>query len=271
MRQLESKDPGEGATSRGVTNPNVSEVDVVEPTPTKVCCRCRELLPFANFYKRSVAADGLGHSCKACLAEGRRARRGMTPEDRAAELAELQTRPTKTCSACGVEKGRAEFRSKKASRDGMTPKCRLCESEWHRQHYEKTRDRRLVQTAEWFAANRDRKNATSRAYAQANKERLDVARRAWLEAHPGFMAEFMRRRRAMMRGVRVEQVDIDALWTGSCGICGEPMDRSLKHPDPLSKSVDHIHPVSRGGAHAADNLQWAHLICNIRKGAKVPD
>ncbi len=55
-----------------------------------------------------------------------------------------------------------------------------------------------------------------------------------------------------------------------CGICGQPVDMSLKYPDPMSKTVDHIIPVSKGG-HPSElsNLQLAHRCCNRQKGAKL--
>jgi 5-methylcytosine-specific restriction endonuclease McrA len=55
-----------------------------------------------------------------------------------------------------------------------------------------------------------------------------------------------------------------------CGICGEPVDMSLRYPNPLSKSIDHIIPLARGG-HPTDlsNLQLAHLACNKSKGEKL--
>lgn len=56
-------------------------------------------------------------------------------------------------------------------------------------------------------------------------------------------------------------------WT--CGICLGPVDRELVWPDPMSKSLDHILPLSRGGSHTADNAQCAHLVCNVRKGDMV--
>lgn len=55
-----------------------------------------------------------------------------------------------------------------------------------------------------------------------------------------------------------------------CGICGKPVDMTLKFPHPLSKSIDHIIPVSKGG-HPSDiqNLQLAHLCCNRDKSSKL--
>lgn len=51
-----------------------------------------------------------------------------------------------------------------------------------------------------------------------------------------------------------------------CGICGLPVDKTLRWPDPMSKTVDHIIPVSKGG-HPSDisNLQLAHFSCNRQK------
>ena len=48
-----------------------------------------------------------------------------------------------------------------------------------------------------------------------------------------------------------------------CGICSEPIE------DRADLHIDHIHPVARGGRSELDNLQPAHALCNIRKGARV--
>lgn len=55
-----------------------------------------------------------------------------------------------------------------------------------------------------------------------------------------------------------------------CGICGKPVDMTLKYPHPMSKCIDHIIPVAKGG-HPSDieNLQLAHWTCNRQKSDKL--
>jgi 5-methylcytosine-specific restriction endonuclease McrA len=55
-----------------------------------------------------------------------------------------------------------------------------------------------------------------------------------------------------------------------CAICGLPVDKKLKWPDPMSATADHIIPISKGG-HPSDlaNLQLTHYICNRLKSDKL--
>ena len=56
-----------------------------------------------------------------------------------------------------------------------------------------------------------------------------------------------------------------------CGICGKPVDFSVKYPDPLSPCIDHIIPIDKGGHPSdMDNLQLAHWACNREKSDKLP-
>ncbi len=55
-----------------------------------------------------------------------------------------------------------------------------------------------------------------------------------------------------------------------CGICGKPVNKKLKAPDPMSPVIDHIIPVSKGGHPSAiENLQLAHWTCNRQKSDKM--
>ena len=56
-----------------------------------------------------------------------------------------------------------------------------------------------------------------------------------------------------------------------CGICGGVIDMSLDWPDLESFTIDHIKPLSKGGEHNHQNIQPAHLKCNVRKHAKYEE
>ena len=55
-----------------------------------------------------------------------------------------------------------------------------------------------------------------------------------------------------------------------CGICGKPVDKSLRYPHPLSPTIDHIIPIIKGGHPSEmDNLQLAHFTCNRAKSDRL--
>jgi 5-methylcytosine-specific restriction endonuclease McrA len=53
-----------------------------------------------------------------------------------------------------------------------------------------------------------------------------------------------------------------------CWHCGQPIDHSLRWPDPRSFSADHLRPLSRYPelAHDPGNVVSSHLRCNQVKG-----
>lgn len=56
----------------------------------------------------------------------------------------------------------------------------------------------------------------------------------------------------------------------TCGICGYPVDVTLKPPNPMAPAIDHIIPVSKGGHPSAiENLQLSHAACNRQKSDKL--
>ncbi|WP_242358631.1 HNH endonuclease [Bifidobacterium pseudolongum] len=58
----------------------------------------------------------------------------------------------------------------------------------------------------------------------------------------------------------------------TCAICGQPVDKSLRTPHPLSPEVDEITPVSRGGDPLSwDNARLTHRRCNRLKSNKSDD
>lgn len=67
------------------------------------------------------------------------------------------------------------------------------------------------------------------------------------------------RRRELRRRVLAEETH--------CGLCGQPVDRTLHHNDPGAPEVDEIIPVSLGGDPLArSNVRLTHRLCNQRRG-----
>lgn len=168
-----------------------------------------------------------------------------------------QRTPLRTCSDCP------------APRQGRKKRCDDCQrehdrrrlAEWRKANPEKVKAQQKRNSQTQYARRPDEIKARAKAWTEANKERANTLMRA-----------SNAKRRALARGNAVESVDYDRVaerdeWT--CGICGEPVDRSLRFPDPASKSIDHVLPIEAGGSHTYANVQLTHLRCNFRKGRKV--
>lgn len=80
------------------------------------------------------------------------------------------------------------------------------------------------------------------------------------------------KRRALKRELPADNIrplDVYERDEWTCGLCNEAVPRDAKYPDPLSPSIDHVLPLSKGGHHVMENVQLAHLACNVRKGNRV--
>lgn len=104
---------------------------------------------------------------------------------------------------------------------------------------------------------------------RCNEARRTQTLRAWVEKRkqdPEYHARrriAQQRRRARMLGLGVEEFTFTEIaerdkWR--CGLCMLKVNPDLKHPHPMSGSIDHIVPVSKGGAHVRTNVQIAHLF-----------
>lgn len=113
---------------------------------------------------------------------------------------------------------------------------------------------------------------------QRNQQMRDWFRRYRAENGEAYTNRYRDKRKASMRqrinrklSLPYEEFTDDEIFERdgwSCGICGEPVDRELKWPDPMSKSLDHVRPLAKGGHHVRTNCQLAHLSCNVSKGDK---
>lgn len=209
-----------------------------ESTQSKACARCGSEKVLSDFGVNRANRDGLQYHCKACVKVELAAK---TPE---------QKRRKREQNAAYMARQRA------LGPDGSawTPER---QREWRAANPERAREYRAnfrTRSPEKFLAIRERGREADRARSSA-----------WVKANPEWNRDRQHRRRALMRGTSTGPIDFAALWTGMCPLCGVEIDQGVRYPDPMSKSIDHIVPLARGGSHTQDNLQWTHLTCNLRK------
>jgi 5-methylcytosine-specific restriction endonuclease McrA len=197
------------------------------------------------------------------------------------EAAKSWSARSELCERCGKRPpmpGNRRFCSKACVRADSYAKTKLpsvfrcpnCGTEFEATSRKGRSERRCPDCAD---ANRRAINA--RLYAEMSPERLADMRAKgaqWSREHPEYGRAAQHRRRARkMQAPAEDFLDAEIFERDGwfCGICDEPVDGSLRWPDPYSASLDHIVPLVRGGHHTRANAQLAHLTCNIRKGTSL--
>lgn len=192
--------------------------------------------------------------------------------------------PAKLCNKCGRVQLLESFHRSAGTQDGRVSDCRDCvckrSAEWYavRAADPEFRDRRkarqLTHQKKWRDANKELTKANMAEWRAANREMLAKQNKAWRLQNMDRVLEKNHRRRARLLDSYVAPVDREQIWirdAGTCQICLTQIDRELPWPDPMSRTLDHIIPLSRGGTHEPDNIQLAHARCNSRKGDRPID
>jgi len=198
----------------------------------------------------------------------------------------------KTCSKCGKTKPLDMFRHWQ---------CRACLAEiskrYYKDHKEEHKERRAARARRYHQENIEKEKARWQKYSQNNREKINAHKKIYDSQNPKKIREYSqkyykknqgkcrescrqyqaknrdsftdrsRRRRAIKRSVTIEKFSSLEIFQRDqwvCQICKKGVNRRLKCPHPLSKSLDHIIPLSRGGSHSKINVQLVHLVCNER-------
>lgn len=149
----------------------------------------------------------------------------------------------------------------------------------HRREHKNTRAREYVKTynmgipciaesCDRMAVSRSRCKMHYKRWARANGKETPPSS-AWSDNRRSNYHARRARMNGAHNGDKVLITDLVARDGSNCSWCGHDIDLALEYPDPMSRSIDHVHPLSRGGAHTMDNTQLLHLECNTIKGATV--
>ena len=160
------------------------------------------------------------------------------------------------CARCRAELDASEFYTDPSRPTGLSSKCKLCCSVANRANHVANRDDRLQIMAEYRAkpGQRERQRELVRRWEQSNPEETRRRKR-----------DRQLTRLARQRAVFDEVVEAWIVYErdrGICGICKEPVHENAFH-------IDHIIPLALGGRHSYANVQLAHPLCNVAKGARI--
>lgn len=134
----------------------------------------------------------------------------------------------------------------------------------------------------YFQANKKHINEHKKAYRFTHKKSTSEQNGRFYQKHKEEIVAYYqansdnfklrnKKRRALKLGVNHEPYSNNYVFERDnwiCGICGRKINKRLKHPNPLSPSVDHIIPLTKGGNDSLINVQAAHLRCNLGKHNK---
>lgn len=193
----------------------------------------------------------------------------------------------KKCSKCGEIKFINEFYKSKGHKYGVSCWCRSCEVEYAKEYRKNYPERKKEACKKYILNNPEKRKESSKKYVENNTEerkksiekyyknnleKCKAAGKKWQKNNPLKVLDIRQKRRASLKGEMSEKIDLLTIYENHnwiCGICGKKINKNLKHPHLKSVSLDHIIPLSKGGHHISNNVQPAHLFCNISKFNRI--
>ena len=178
----------------------------------------------------------------------------------------------RTCVVCGVTFGHLNPKSRCCSVVCVLKRAKARQAEIRaeqaRQRHARTCERCGVEFAMRRKSGKANAGVANEGRFCSRKCRADAVR-IYQTDREAKVAEHHRRRarKNASPAERFSHLEVFDRNDWRCGLCGESVSRDLRHPHPMSASLDHIVPLSKGGAHTRANSQCAHLTCNVRKGA----
>ena len=121
--------------------------------------------------------------------------------------------------------------------------------------------------------NADKIHAQDKIYRENNKEKIRLKNKEYDLTHKKEKNEVVRRRRYIMQSCGdIEEDQYAAILEEQNGLCFYCDKELLMEGDAHSPDywqVEHVNPISNGGFHRVENVVYACLSCNTKKGPKL--
>lgn len=143
---------------------------------------------------------------------------------------------------------------------------------WNQAYYKTNRERIKAWKKVYRKVNKERLNAECKDYRQEHKKERKIYQQSYVKANSEIYREANRKSRALKNTTQTEAINEKIIYLRDgwvCQHCKIKVNKQLKWPDPMSASLDHIVPLSQGGSHTYNNVQLAHLRCNLTKNNNI--
>jgi hypothetical protein len=99
---------------------------------------------------------------------------------------------TKECTRCGQEKPLSGFYKHKMRRFGVRSQCKVCVSEYKKQHYQENRDKILERQKQHHQENRDKILERQKQYHQKNKDKISARKKQYYQENRDKKLEYVK-------------------------------------------------------------------------------
>lgn len=216
----------------------------------------------------------------------------------------------KKCSTCGKKKSRGEFSKSKSHKDGLEPRCKMCNSkrakEWAKNNpsrkskttkewRENNKERHAENTANWIASNAEHLRAYWKQWYLENKEKKlsqaqeryvqkkdEILEKKRLQRTPDVVREMNKKWYLSNKDKALENNRNRRAFKkvgGGKVTAKEWKDLCEKYGNKclccgasgIKLTQDHVLPLVLFGKHSIENIQPLCQSCNSKKGTKVID
>jgi hypothetical protein len=185
--------------------------------------------------------------------------------------------PSVTRENCGTTAGYQSHLSKK---EIVCKECRDARNAYKRAYYKAHPEKKRAMDIKYVSTHRKQVAKHSAKYRENNLEKSRAASLKWNKEHPEKMNAAARKRRAVKFQNGWEpytEAQVLERYGVTCYICAAPID--LQMPRKIGKEngwelglhIDHVVPIIAGGPDTLENVRPTHAICNMKKGAKMPE
>lgn len=157
-----------------------------------------------------------------------------------------------------------EFSKDRRKKDGYDARCKECNRARSRAYRKANPEKMRAYARAYREANREKTRESTRAWRKANPKKARESVRAWhktnLEKVRAIEARYRAHKAKAPQGDPLKlQQRLTAIYASPCAQCGATENIH----------ADHIHPLSKGGHHAAYNLMPLCGSCNSAKHNKL--